>query len=275
MARKSSDPHRGELAKVVSHLAGLGAKGWLLIAVLIAAVWAVERYGGAMTGGGSPPVDSSSDEFGVDPDLARVETREGTAEAANAEDRASEEWLKKLGPQVAHLKLIDGGTSVSLVLPPDRLLMRADGGGLTIAGRLRGGERLKTECGRPAEVASVAMGPTEVKPPPDCPPVAVPTVVRDVSVKNFGREVSRGDVNIGGTLRRIAAGESDPHRNDGGVFGNRERRLPNRPRGYYREYVHRTPGVDGPGPQRLIVGELGDLWYTPDHYDSFRPVVQP
>ena len=270
MARKSSDPHRGELAKVVSHLAGLGAKGWLLIAVLIAVVWAVERYGGGGSGGETPDVatpggavaERPADEFGTDP----FATGERADEAAGA----------PAGTPVVRLTLAAGGGRFDAEFPPDRLLLRSDGKGPTTADRLNGGERIKTACGRDAEVVAVTRGPAASnRPPPDCPPVAVPTVVRDVSVKNFGREVSRGDVNIGGTLRRIAAGERDSHRNDGSVFGNREHRLPNRPRGYYREYVHRTPGVDGPGPQRLIVGELGDLWYTPDHYDSFRPVVQP
>ena len=56
---------------------------------------------------------------------------------------------------------------------------------------------------------------------------------------------------------------------DGTTFQNRERRLPARLSGYYKEYIHPTPKLSGPGPQRVIVGKDGDVWYTPDHYKTF------
>ena len=63
-----------------------------------------------------------------------------------------------------------------------------------------------------------------------------------------------------------------PHRQDGGVFGNREGRLPRKPRGWYREYTVDTPGLRHRGARRIITG--GDppreWYYTDDHYDSFR-----
>lgn len=93
-------------------------------------------------------------------------------------------------------------------------------------------------------------------------------VVRDVD----GRVAWRGDVDLAPTLRRIETGVRDSHRNDGEVFGNRERLLPVRPAGYYREYVVRTPGLSHAGPQRLIVGRDGDAYYTSDHYASFQRV---
>lgn len=96
-------------------------------------------------------------------------------------------------------------------------------------------------------------------------------VVRSVEVRDMdGRVAWRGDVDLASTLARIAAGESDPHRNDGGVFQNREGLLPARSRGYYREYVVRTPGISHAGPQRLVVGSGGEVYYTHDHYRSFR-----
>ena len=74
-------------------------------------------------------------------------------------------------------------------------------------------------------------------------------------------------------LDAIARGGPHPYRQDGGVFQNRERRLPPRPRGYYREYTVPTPGSDDRGPRRIVTG--GDppveYWYTDDHYRSFRP----
>lgn len=45
------------------------------------------------------------------------------------------------------------------------------------------------------------------------------------------------------TLALIQQGGPYPHRQDGSVFGNREQRLPQRPRGYYREYTVDTPGA--------------------------------
>lgn len=73
-------------------------------------------------------------------------------------------------------------------------------------------------------------------------------------------------------LQRIARGGPFEYRQDGGVFQNRERRLPLQPRGYYREYTVETPGAHDRGPRRLVTG--GDppieYWYTDDHYRSFR-----
>lgn len=73
-------------------------------------------------------------------------------------------------------------------------------------------------------------------------------------------------------LDRIASGAAHPYRQDGSVFQNREGRLPQQPRGYYREYTVPTPGADTRGARRIIAG--GDppveYWYTADHYQSFR-----
>jgi ribonuclease T1 len=74
------------------------------------------------------------------------------------------------------------------------------------------------------------------------------------------------------TLTLIARNGPFPHRQDGSVFQNRERRLPQQPRGYYREYTVRTPGERTRGARRIVTG--GDppvaFWYTDDHYRSFR-----
>ncbi|MDH3628029.1 MAG: ribonuclease [Acidobacteriota bacterium] len=94
-------------------------------------------------------------------------------------------------------------------------------------------------------------------------------VVENVAIKNYGEVIYRGSVDLTASIERIRAGIQHPHRNDGSVFGNRERLLPQKPRGYYREYVHPTDDLNGPGPQRLVVGDDGDWWYTPDHYASF------
>jgi RHS repeat-associated protein len=96
-----------------------------------------------------------------------------------------------------------------------------------------------------------------------------------------GRSLLGGKPSAGGqqcppevrnTLDRIRAGEGYPHRNDGTVFQNREGLLPPKADGYYREWVHPTPGVQGPGLQRVVTGQGGEAYYTPDHYRTFIPV---
>lgn len=74
------------------------------------------------------------------------------------------------------------------------------------------------------------------------------------------------------TLRLIQQGGPFPHRQDGGVFGNREGRLPRQPDGYYREYTVETPGLDHRGARRIVAGGQPprEFYYTDDHYESFR-----
>lgn len=82
------------------------------------------------------------------------------------------------------------------------------------------------------------------------------------------------------THRLILSGGPFPYpRKDGSVFGNRERRLPREPRGYYLEYTVPTPGSRDRGARRIVCG--GNLptapevcYYTHDHYTSFRRIVQ-
>lgn len=103
--------------------------------------------------------------------------------------------------------------------------------------------------------------------------VGADLIVRDVTVRDIdGRVAWRGDVDLGPVLERVEDGTRDPHGNDGGVFGNREGLLPPRPRGHYREYVVRTPGIDHAGPQRVVLGADGAVYYTSDHYASFRRI---
>ena len=98
-------------------------------------------------------------------------------------------------------------------------------------------------------------------------------VIEGLSLRNAdGRTIYRGAIDLAPTLERIAAGKRLRFPNDGVTFQNRERRLPGRPAGYYREWVVPTPGESGPGPQRLVTGEDGDVWYTHDHYRSFRRI---
>jgi ribonuclease T1 len=74
------------------------------------------------------------------------------------------------------------------------------------------------------------------------------------------------------TLSCIEAGGPFPYKQDGRVFQNRERRLPQRPRGYYREYTVKTPGARDRGARRIVAGREGEYYYTEDHYRSFRRI---
>jgi ribonuclease T1 len=74
------------------------------------------------------------------------------------------------------------------------------------------------------------------------------------------------------TLERIRKGGPFPYRNDGTTFGNRERSLPQREHGYYREYTVPTPGARDRGARRIVAGRNAEYYYTDDHYDSFRRI---
>jgi ribonuclease T1 len=87
-----------------------------------------------------------------------------------------------------------------------------------------------------------------------------------------GAVVYRGDIDLQPTLARIADDRKLRFSHDGSVFENRERRLPRQASGYYHEFLVPTPGERGPGPQRLIVGDDGDVWYTSDHYRTFHKI---
>ena len=76
------------------------------------------------------------------------------------------------------------------------------------------------------------------------------------------------------TLGLIRSGGPFPYARDGAVFNNREAQLPKHSRGYYREYTVKTPGARDRGARRIIVGHGGELYYTEDHYRTFRRIIE-
>jgi ribonuclease T1 len=78
------------------------------------------------------------------------------------------------------------------------------------------------------------------------------------------------------TLARIRSNGPFAYDRDGVAFGNRERMLPPRPRGYYREYTVKTPGSKGRGARRIVCGgekeSLAECYYSDDHYQSFKSI---
>ena len=120
---------------------------------------------------------------------------------------------------------------------------------------------------RPRARQPLTPTPTKTRRAPATPTVALsglPTIQYD-----------RLPVQARETIELIQRGGPFPYRQDGAVFQNRERLLPARPNGYYHEYTVKTPGSPDRGARRIIAGDKGELYYTDDHYDSFRQVVMP
>lgn len=81
------------------------------------------------------------------------------------------------------------------------------------------------------------------------------------------------------TYRLVRSGGPFPYAKDGMVFGNRERELPFKARGYYREYTVKSPGAQDRGARRIVCGGYEAMrpeacFYTDDHYASFRKIVE-
>ena len=81
------------------------------------------------------------------------------------------------------------------------------------------------------------------------------------------------------THKLVLSGGPFPYAKDGIVFGNRERLLPSKARGHYREYTVKTPGASNRGARRIVCGGIPPAapqacYYTEDHYGSFRRIQQ-
>jgi ribonuclease T1 len=92
-----------------------------------------------------------------------------------------------------------------------------------------------------------------------------------VALATLPREAQR-------THQLILSGGPFPYDKDGTVFFNRERLLPPKERGYYREYTVKTPGARNRGARRIVCGgkpptEPSACYYTADHYASFQRIV--
>ncbi|MDF7675794.1 ribonuclease domain-containing protein [Neisseriaceae bacterium ESL0693] len=76
------------------------------------------------------------------------------------------------------------------------------------------------------------------------------------------------------TFDRINKGEKlQNFEHDGSIYSNKDNQLPSKPADYYTEYVVVPPqGFKFPGAQRVVMGQKGEVYYTPDHYNSFIPL---
>lgn len=106
-----------------------------------------------------------------------------------------------------------------------------------------------------------------------CPPGGSPEAQAPAQpAPRWTAQVAGAVVDLTPTMQRIASGGTNPHRNDGTRFQNREQHLPQEHS--YTEYVVPTAGTSGPGPKRIVIDESGRAYYTPDHYDHFYPVAK-
>jgi len=205
---------------------------------LLAVVWAAERYGFVgQVAPEQPPVAWQPEPAAPPPstDLAAADGADAAAEAPTLEEAPS-------GAEAA--------------------------------------QRAEPRGDRDSAESAATPAPRQSKPKPTpqaaprAPPTAAdPLVIDGLSLRDSsGRTIYRGQIDLTPTLERIAAGRRLRFPNDGTTFQNRENRLPRRPPGYYREWVVPTPKEPGPGPQRLITGDAGEVWYTSDHYRTFRRI---
>lgn len=75
-------------------------------------------------------------------------------------------------------------------------------------------------------------------------------------------------------LALIDKGGPYQYRQDDTVFGNFEKVLPQKKRGYYHEFTVKTPGERDRGARRIVTGEGGEFFYTDDHYKTFKAVLR-
>jgi RHS repeat-associated protein len=115
------------------------------------------------------------------------------------------------------------------------------------------GQLFKGASAKVAEACGLSKGPLE----------------RQLPFSNPGL-VSR----INQTLDNIKKGITQFSR-DGTTFKNRENRLPSQPDGYYREFTVQSPNTKTRGPLRIIVGQNGESYFTPNHYRSFTRIEGP
>jgi hypothetical protein len=95
----------------------------------------------------------------------------------------------------------------------------------------------------------------------------------DARIIDYGRKVYEGPIDVNPTLDRIRAGAQLDHVNDGAYFRNFEGLLPkHKDPEYFREFVHVMKGMPIPGPQRVVIGKRGEVYYSGDHYASFTQV---
>lgn len=135
------------------------------------------------------------------------------------------------------------------------------------------------ETTTPAPPSSAAPGPgaTPITPVQTVPAGTLPAAPGE-AVQNPSGLPSIPESRLPAEGRRvlalIRAGGPYQYSQDDQTFGNFERILPRRDRGYYREYTVPTPGERDRGARRIVAGDGGEKYYTDDHYESFKFIAE-
>jgi ribonuclease T1 len=129
------------------------------------------------------------------------------------------------------------------------------------------------ESTTPEGTSSAAPAPPARTPSPSAPSMPAAPVRANPSDLPEVRE-SRLPAEARSTLALIRAGGPFRYSQDDQVFGNFERVLPRKDRGYYREYTVPTPGESDRGARRIVAGDGGEKYYTDDHYGTFRFIAE-
>lgn len=134
----------------------------------------------------------------------------------------------------------------------------------------------ETTTPAPASSAPPLPGPNTQAPPGTAPGTVPAAPVEAVENPSGLPSIPESGLPAEGrrVLALIRAGGPFQYSQDDQAFGNFERILPRRDRGYYREYTVPTPGERDRGARRIVAGEGGEKYYTDDHYESFRFIAE-
>jgi len=124
----------------------------------------------------------------------------------------------------------------------------------------------QTGTAPPADGRAASSGGGTVSQAPS-PGVANPSRLPEIKASSLPPEAQR-------VLALIARGGPYPYGQDNAVFGNFERILPRKASGYYREFTVPTPGATSRGARRIVTGATGEKYYSADHYESFKFIVE-
>lgn len=127
-----------------------------------------------------------------------------------------------------------------------------------------GGSLTTPSTAPPSSVQSTTPEPGTA---PTAPAVANPSALPTINASQLPTEARQ-------TLALIAKGGPYPYREDDGNFGNFEGLLPRKSGGFYKEYTVTTPGKSSRGERRIVVGKDTAKYYTADHYESFKYIVE-
>ncbi|WP_346960926.1 ribonuclease domain-containing protein [uncultured Arthrobacter sp.] len=143
--------------------------------------------------------------------------------------------------------------------------------GLVVLGFVLGGIP-QTGTAPPADGRAASSGSATASRAPAPGPVpssgvANPSRLPEINASSLPPEARR-------VLALIARGGPYPYSRDNVTFKNLERILPRKASGYYREFTVPTPGVTSRGARRIVTGATGEKYYTADHYESFKFIVE-